>query len=305
MTQTTPQVPATQSQAPRKIDVLKSIINAPSVQEQFDNALKENKGPFVASIIDLYNSDANLQVCDPKQVVMEALKAAVLNLPINKALGFAYLVPYDNSVKDVATGSWTKRKVPTFQIGYKGLIQLAMRTGQYRIINADVVYEGELRSTNKLTGEIDFTGDRTSDKPVGFFAHFELINGFSKTLYMTRERVIEHAKKYSKSFNSSKSPWVTEFEAMALKTVLRNLLSHYGFLSTQMMNAIEHDMADTQDRDKVVDDQIGSKTLDMDNANFEEAQEVSEQEPQPQPASPSANGGGNAQEMQPKLSPDF
>lgn len=300
MTQTTNQVPATQSQAPRKIDILKGIINAPSVQEQFDNALKENKGPFVASIIDLYNSDTNLQACEPKQVVMEALKAAVLNLPINKALGFAYLVPYDNSVKDVATGTWTKKKVPTFQIGYKGLIQLAMRTGQYKIINADVVYEGELKSSNKLTGQIDFAGQRSSDTVVGFFAHFELLNGFSKTLYMTRERVTEHAKKYSKSFNSSKSPWATEFDAMALKTVLRNLLSHYGFLSTQMMNAIESDMADTKERDQVVEDQIGSKTMDMDQADFEDAQEVEQDEPQAPAPQPSADPSA-----QQTLTPDF
>src|SRR5438270_725219 len=113
-----------------KIEVLKNIMKAPSIQEQFNNVLKDNSGVFVASIIDLYNSDTYLQNCEPKQVVMEALKAAVLKLPINKNLGFAYIVPFKkNGVQ-----------IPQMQIGYKGLIQLAMRTGQYRNINADVVY---------------------------------------------------------------------------------------------------------------------------------------------------------------------
>ena len=142
MSTTTPAAPAAQngqvvSAKRSKVEVLKSIMNSGSVQEQFKNALKDNSGPFVASVIDLYNGDNTLQECDPSAVVMECLKAATLKLPINKSLGFAYVVPYKN--KGVAT--------PQFQIGYKGLIQLAMRTGQYRIINADNICEGEFRSS--------------------------------------------------------------------------------------------------------------------------------------------------------------
>lgn len=211
-----------------RTDLLKGIMKAPSVQEQFNNVLKENAGVFTASIIDLYNGDKYLQECDPKQVVMEALKAAVLKLPINKSLGFAYIVPY--------------KGVPQMQIGYKGLIQLAMRTWQYRIINADKVYEGEFQRKNKLTGEFDLDGTRTSDKIVGYFAHIEMLNGFAKTLYMTKEEVTAHAKKYSKTFNNPKTPWTTEFDGMAIKTVLRGLLSHYGFLSVEMMGAMSQDI---------------------------------------------------------------
>ena len=170
--------------APKKVDVLKNMLNAPSVMEQFNNALAKSAPTFVASVIDLYNGDTNLQQCEPKAVVMEALKAAVLKLPINKALGYAFIIPFNNSVKD-DKGNWVKKMVPTFQMGYKGYIQLAMRTGQYRTINADVVYEGELRKANKLTGEIAFDGEKKSDKVVGYFCYFELLNGFSKTLYMT------------------------------------------------------------------------------------------------------------------------
>ena len=165
---------------PKKIEALKNMLKAPSVEEQFQNALQENTGAFVASVIDLFNGDKTLQECEPRQLVMEALKAATLKLPVNKALGFSYIVPYKSRQGVVAT----------FQIGYKGYIQLAMRTGKYRIINADLVFEGELRTINKLTGEIDFSGEKSSDRVEGYFAHIELINGFSKTLYRTRDAAI-------------------------------------------------------------------------------------------------------------------
>ena len=246
---------------PKKIEALKKMLKAPSVEEQFKNTLQENSGAFVASVIDLFNGDKALQECDPKQLVLEALKAATLKLPINKALGFSYIVPYKNR----------QGVTPTFQIGYKGYIQLAMRTGKYRIINADLVYEGELRTVNKLTGEIDFTGEKRSDKVIGYFAHIELVNGFSKTLYMSRDSIIQHAKKYSKSFEHSASAWQTDFDAMAKKTVIRNLLSHYGYLSVEMIGAIDNDLkADTEERDREVKASTGSKSFDVDDVEYEE-----------------------------------
>ena len=254
-TNNTPQKPQ------RPIDALKSILKAPSVEEQFQNTLKENTGAFIASIIDLYNGDKSLQECEPKQVVMEALKAATLKLPVNKSLGFAYIVPYKTKNGMIAT----------CQIGYKGYIQLAMRTGKYRIINADMVYEGELKTVDKLTGEIDFTGEKQSDEVVGYFAHIEMVNGFAKTLYMTKEEIITHAKKYSKSYGYSSSAWQTEFDAMAKKTVIRNLLSHYGYLSVEMVGAIDSDIqADTQYRDQEVREHTGKKQFDIEKVEFEE-----------------------------------
>jgi recombination protein RecT len=148
-------------------------------------------------LIDIYGSDRNLQECEPGAVIMEALKAATLRLPINKNLGFAYIVPYRNKGE-----RWSHR----CRLGIKGLIQLAMRTGEYRYLNADVVYEGELKSYDKLTGHLDLSGERKSDKVVGYFAYLELLNGFSKTVYWTKEQVIEHAKRFSKSYSSSDSP---------------------------------------------------------------------------------------------------
>jgi len=254
-----------------KLESLKAILKADSVQEQFQNALKENSGAFVTSIIDLFNGDRTLQNCEPKEVVMEALKAATLKLPINKSLGFAYIVPYNNNRKD-DKGVWQKVTTPTFQIGYKGLIQMAMRTGQYRYINADVVYEGEIRKVDKLTGEIAFDGEKKSDKIVGYFAYIQLLNGFSKTLYMTKEAIEAHAKKYSKSFEQASGPWKAHYEAMALKTVLKNLLGHYGFLSVEMMTAFDNDqeIEDTEVKTYANTKEIG----------IEEAQIVTTVDPQ-------------------------
>jgi recombination protein RecT len=217
----------------KPIEKLKAILDAESVKRQFQDVLKENAGAFVASIIDLYNTDPYLQGCDPKEVVMEALKAASLKLPINRQLGFAYIVPY-------RTGG---RMAPTFQLGYKGYIQLCMRTGAYRYINADVVYEGELVKHDKLTGELELDpSSRISDKKIGYFAFLETLNGFRKTLFMTVEEVKKHAKKYSKSYGGKNSPWTTDFDAMALKTVLRLLLSKYGIMSIEMQQAFVHDV---------------------------------------------------------------
>lgn len=271
------QIAQTTNKPANKIDILKSIMMAESVQEQFKNALAENSGAFVASVIDLYNGDTNLQKCEPKAVVMEALKAATLKLPINRSLGFAYIVPYNNNRKD-QNGNWQKIVTPQMQIGYKGLIQLAMRTGQYKFINADVVYDGEVSTVNKLTGEIDFTGDKKSDKVVGYFSYIELLNGFSKTLYMTKEKVDAHAKKYSKTFGSNGSPWTVNYEDMALKTVLKGLLGRYGYLSVEMMNAFDHDQ---EHEDTEVRDRANTKTIGFDDAEDVTAQaSVTENEPE-------------------------
>jgi recombination protein RecT len=290
------QVAKATQQAPtavKKIDVLKNMLNAPSVMEQFQNALAKSAPTFVASVIDLYNGDSNLQQCEPKEVVMEALKAAVLKLPINKALGYAYIIPFNNSVKITdPTGKevWTKKMVPTFQMGYKGYIQLAMRTGQYRTINADAVYEGEIRKVNKLTGEIAFDGERKSDKTVGYFCYFELLNGFSKTIYMTVEQMANHAKRYSKGLKkdttveglialadlpmaveSKTVGWLGNFHGMALKTVIRILLSKYGYLSIEMQQAIENDYADEERDDAMRSNaSANTQTFEVNDVQYED-----------------------------------
>ena len=263
----------------KPIDLLKSVVNAPSVQAQFKNALGDHKDAFVASLIDLYTGDKQLQKCKPALVIAEALRAATLKLPLNKALGFAYIIVFNNSQKN-EKGELEKVPTPTFVPGYKGYIQLAMRTGQYRTINADYVYEGEIRKVSKLTGEIAFDGEKKSDKIVGYFCYFELLNGFNKTLYVSIEDMADYALRYSPSFRGKDKPtkaslikdaqsgkistevgWKGNFNDMALKTVIRRLLSKYGYLSVEMQGAIEHDFEDSE---------ISRNTIIAENANAEE-----------------------------------
>lgn len=270
--------------------VLSSMLSAESVQAQFRNALGEHKDTFVASIIDLYNADKSLATCKTADIVKECLKAATLKLPLNKALGFSYVVVYNNSVRN-DDGSWTKVPTPTFILGYKGYIQMAMRTGQYRTINADVVYEGELQKGNKLTGEINLNGEKVSDKVVGYFCHFELLNGFSKTLYVPVEDMAAYAKKFSPSvgrnttvqqlIEKANAPmsdkkqvgWEGNFNDMAIKTVVRRLLSKYGYLSVEMQNAMAGEVSAEDNamsaRSEMVES-VGTKTVDIDDAEVVE-----------------------------------
>lgn len=281
MTQTTTQLAGaannTPARAPRPVDILKAVIKEDEVQQQFRNALGKNSGTFLTSVVELFTGDSKLQKCEPKRVLTECLKAATLRLPISKALGFAFVIPYKSRAKQAvqtADGSykeeWVDVYTPSFQIGYKGLIQLALRTGQYRTINADAVYEGELRKGSKLTGIYDFDGERISDKVIGYFCYFELLNGFSKTLYMSVEAMAAHAKQYSKALSgkdntvesllqmanlpvapdSKQVGWLGNFHGMAIKTTIRNLLSKYGYLSVELQKAMDYE---TESDEKAVE----------------------------------------------------
>jgi len=229
------------------VDNLKNLLDAESVQKQFKNALADNAPLFVASLIDIYASDTTLQGCAPSLVIMEALKAATLKLPINKSLGFAWIIPYKKNKK--IQGKWVKVPTPQFQMGYKGWVQLAMRTGEYKYINAGKVYEGELVGVEKLSGLIDLSGERTSDKVVGYFAFFQTLNGFQKMVYGTEAEVVEHAQKHSAaSFKDPKSAWKTDFHAMATKTMLTQLLGKWGMMSVEMVSALSKDQRSDEDR---------------------------------------------------------
>lgn len=290
--------------AQQNIMSFKKQLDGNYVQQQLKNVLKDNAGTFATSLMEVYTNDKQLQTCEPKAVIQEAIKAASLKLPLNKQLGYGYVVVYNNYDRN------TRQKVPTptLVIGYKGYIQLAMRTGQYRNINADVVYEGELRQTDKLTGAIDLNGEKKSEKIIGYFAHFELLNGFSKTLYMTVNEMANYALKYAPSFKGQNPPtvdnlidmaqaqaqngpvqgqvgWKGDFNAMATKTVLRRLLSKYGFLSIEMMNALADD--EPQDFNaEVIRDEENAESRPTVNASQmiqeAEAEEVKE-EPEDKP----------------------
>jgi recombination protein RecT len=194
---------------------IKSFFDNPNVAKRFEEIIgdKTRSIQFVSSVLQIANGNNYLKNADPLTIYNAALMAATLNLPINQNLGFAYIVPYG--------------KAAQFQLGYKGLIQLAQRTGQYKSINVTEVYENQFKSFNSLTEELDCDFSILGEgKVVGVAAYFKLLNGFEKTSYWPIEKVTAHAKKYSKTFNNG--PWKSDFNAMAKKTVLKLMLSTYG-----------------------------------------------------------------------------
>lgn len=210
------------------------FIRDDSVQKRIESLLKDRAPQFTTSLLSAVNSNKLLANCKPETVLNAALTAASLDLPINPNLGFAYIIPYNGEAQ--------------FQMGYKGFIQLAQRSGKYKTISSTAVYEGQLLSKDPLKG---FTWDWSIEpkgEPIGYVAYIELLNGFEKTLYMTRDEVEKHAGRYSQAYknkgkSSFKSPWETDFDLMAQKTVLKLLISRFGSLSVMMEQALERDQA--------------------------------------------------------------
>ncbi len=212
---------------------LQGLLSLDSIKQRFSEVLGDKAPGFISSIISLTNSSPQLRQCNPKSIIGAAAIAASLDLPINPSLGFAWIIP-----RELKNVGW----VAQFQLGYKGIIQLALRSGQYKTIHVGVVYEGELEeqtALQRLTGELRFReGGRTSDKVVGYAAYFKLLNGAEMWDYMTEAEVMAHAKRFAgKSLSNPRSAWNTDPEAMKCKTVLDRLLSHYGILSVQMQAA--------------------------------------------------------------------
>ena len=212
----------------------KQFFNSPAVKQKFSEVVNGNGHQFVASLLSIVTNNNLLAKATNESIMTAAMKAAVLNLPIEPSLGYAYIVPYKNQAQ--------------FQVGYKGLIQLAQRSGQVTRLNAGEVYESQYKGFNPLTEdlEVDMTAiPKEKEKVVGYFAFMRLTNGFEKTVFWTKERVQAHGKKYSQSFFSEYSPWQSDFDAMARKTVLKHMLSTYAPLSTELQEAITADNADS------------------------------------------------------------
>lgn len=247
---------------------LEAWISSDNVKKKFNEVLDKSAGAFVTSLLSLVKSTPQLQNCDPKTTISAAMTAATLKLPINPNLGFAYIVPYKTDA--------------TFQLGYKGIIQLAMRTGQYKTINASVVHEGEVEDIDFITGEI-IRGKRRSNEIIGYIAYFKLVNGFEKTLYMTKEDMELHASQFSQSYNTDKrygktrSVWSTNFDAMALKTVLKQLISKYGIMSIDMQGGDA--MATAMSSDQAVISEDGTPQY-IDNGEPQNITPESQPEPQ-------------------------
>lgn len=217
--------------------MLNSILDGEGMRRRFNELLGERTPQFLSSLVTLINADANLQKAfreAPMTVIQSALKAATFDLPIEPSLGYAYIVPFNNFDKD----SGTKRMEATFIPGYKGLIQLCLRTGAYsRIPDAIDVREGELVSYDRLTGDAEFCWVEDEEERerlpiIGYAGYFRLTNGAEKTIYMSRAQIEAHEKKNRKGQYMGKG-WRDDFDAMARKTVIRRLCGKYGLMSIQ------------------------------------------------------------------------
>lgn len=211
---------------------LQQLLNSAGIKRRFEELLDNSAPSFISSILTIVNSSPKLKECSPNSILSAAGIAAALKLPINPSLGFAHIVPYKSK-----NGTQAQ-----FQLGWRGYVQLAMRSGQYKTLNAGAVCEGQIAEIDFVTGEI-IRGEKISDNVVGYVAYMELINGFKKSLYMTNEELQTHAEKYSQSYaydmrsGKKSSVWSTNFDAMAKKTVLKKLLSTFGIISIDQQSA--------------------------------------------------------------------
>lgn len=229
---------------------LKALVNADVTKKKFQEMLGNKAVGFLTSLINTTNGNAQLQQADPNSILKAGAIAATLDLPIDPNLGFAYIVPYKNKYKD-ETGSWREKNEAQFQMGYKGFVQLAIRTGQYKRINVTELYEGQFESYDPITDELKYNLDnRLSDEITHYVAYFQTINGFEKYNVMSKEEIENHAKKFSKTYSYKGSSWQTNFNTMAKKTVLKLLLSKFGILSIEMQTAQKADQAVIREFDK-------------------------------------------------------
>lgn len=227
-----------------KTTALSTYVSMPSVQKSIKEALGERSQQFVTSMLAAVNANELLKDADKQSVIGACLTAAALDLPVNSNLGFAYIIPYKNKLGE---------QLAQFQMGYKGYIQLSQRSGQMKTINASEVRDGEFGGVDRLTGEYKFNWieeDREKLAVIGYVAHFELLNGFRKSLYMTVADLKKHGVKYSKTAKKGYGLWVEEFDTMAKKTILKLLLAKYAPLTTEMARAIEADQAVIKDNGK-------------------------------------------------------
>ncbi len=228
--------------------MLNSLLDGEKMRRRFDELLGKRTPQFLSSLVSMINDNPALQQAfyqSPMSVIKSALQAASYDLPIDPALGYAWIVPFKNSVKD-DKGNWTKKMQATFVPGYKGLIQLCLRTGAYSCVpDAVDVREGELVSYDRLTGEAVFhwieDEDEREELPIiGYAGYFRLKNGAEKTIYMTRKQIEKHEKKNRKGQDMGKG-WREDFDAMAKKTVIRRLCSKYALMSIEYQNSADRD----------------------------------------------------------------
>lgn len=220
----------------------KKLMSQPAMKKKFNDILHEKSDAFMGSLLTLVGGDDYLSKAEPMTIIASALKAATMDLPIDKNLGYAYIVPFNR--KEKVGKDWVTHNEAQFILGYKGYIQLAQRSRQYKALNAIEIYEGQLIEWNPLTEEFQFDYNaKQSDRVIGYVGFFELLNGFKKTVYWTKQEVEAHRIKHAKGFDKTKltGAWKENYDAMAIKTVLRNMLAKWGILSVEMQNAVTSD----------------------------------------------------------------
>lgn len=258
---------------------VKDFFRRSDVTSKFHELLGKRAPAFITSVLQVVANNKLLSSADPTSIYQAAAVAATLDLPINNSLGFAHMVPYNVKQED-----GTYKKVAQFQMGYKGLVQLAQRSGQFRSINVTDVRESEMTKFDRGTGEFSFdwiqnTETRENKPIIGFLAFFKLANGFEKSLFMTIAELRKHGTKYSKTFNNQNGLWSTDFEAMASKTVLKLLLSKYAPLSIEMQTAIVTDQALIKDQETLDVDYVDSdheSIAELDESQADKSQKVTD-----------------------------
>lgn len=233
----------TQAVAVSPLKRFNSTLTNVRTQEYLNQVLGNKKDSFVTNVTSLVTNNALLQPCEPMTILYAGITATSLGLSLNSNLGEAYVVPFENSKKGV--------KEAQFQIGWKGLIQLALRSGQYKTINVTDIREGEYKGRDLLSGDVkvEVAENRVNLPIVGYLAYFKLMNGFEKSVYMSKAEAEAHATRYSQTYKSNKdyvkasSKWTTDFDTMAMKTVLKQLINKWGPKSIDMQTAIKTDQA--------------------------------------------------------------
>ena len=217
--------------------LMNAMLDGEKLRSRFDDLLGKRAPQFISSVVSLVNADLNLQQAfyeSPMTIIQSALKAATFDLPIDQNLGYAYIVPFKNSKKN-AEGTWSKKMEASFILGWKGMHQLALRTGAYKTINVVDIREGELKSYNRLTEEVNIQfveddNERESLPIIGYVGYYRLVNGAEKTIYMTKKQIENHEKRFRKGDYMGKG-WKDDFDAMARKTIYRRLIGKWGVMS--------------------------------------------------------------------------
>lgn len=255
----------TQSTQENSVSKQLHLLQRDDVREKFKELLGKRTNAFLTSVMACVTSNELLKKADQNSIYMAAMTAASLDLPINQNLGFSYIIPYNKKQED-----GTYKQFAQFQIGYKGYIQLCLRTGRFKTISACPVYEGQLVSSNPLTGYVFDFSKNVSTKVIGYASHFSLIEGFEKTDFKTIEELTKHGLRFSQTFKKGYGLWKDDFDSMAIKTVLKLLLSKYAPMSVEMITAVTADQSVINNYETMDVDYVDAETGEITKNPLEE-----------------------------------